>query len=130
MAVPEDRRYSLDHHWVQADASDGTLLVVGLTDFAQEALGEVTLIQLADIGAVIDAGAEMGEVEAFKAMTDIYMPVAATVVELNPVLVEAPTTLNNDPYGAGWLCRIRPARTDAVDTLLTANSYNELIGVS
>lgn len=129
MAVPEDRRYSPDHHWVQAESADHSLFRVGLTDFAQEALGEVTLVQLNDVGASVDAGAEMGEVEAFKAMSDLYMPVAGTVVEQNPALGTTPAAVNSDPYGSGWLCRIRPERVGDVDGLLDATAYNELIGV-
>ena len=114
---------------MQADHDDASVFVVGLTDFAQEALGEVTLVQVRDIGTNVGAGDELGEVEAFKAMTDLYMPVTATVIGVNPALADEPTTLNSDPYGSGWLCRIRPERLDDIEALLDAASYNALIGV-
>ena len=106
MPVPDDRWYSEDHQWLQAD---GDLYRVGLTDYAQDALGEVTLVQLVEQGVRIAAGAELGEVEAFKAMTDLYMPVTATVVELNTALAENPTMVNEDPYGSGCLLYTSPS---------------------
>lgn len=125
MPVPDDRWYSEDHQWVQ---SDGEFWRVGLTDYAQEALGEVTMVQFSDTGVQIEAGAEMGEVEAFKAMTDLYMPIEAAVVEVNAALATTPTVVNHDPYGTGWLCRIQPVRADDVDGLLNAERYRTLIG--
>jgi glycine cleavage system H protein len=127
MPVPDDRWYSEDHQWLQAD---GDLYRVGLTDYAQDALGEVTLVQLVDTGVRVSAGAELGEVEAFKAMTDLYMPVNATVVELNAALAENPTIVNEDPYGLGWLCRVEVERADDVDALLDGASYRALIGAA
>ena len=127
MPVPDDRWYSEDHQWLQAD---GDLYRVGLTDYAQDALGEVTLVQLVDTGVRVSAGAELGEVEAFKAMTDLYMPVNATVVELNTALAENPTIVNEDPYGLGWLCRVEIERADDVDALLDGASYRALIGAA
>lgn len=126
MTVPEDRRYSPDHHWVQID---GDLLRVGLTDFAQDALGEVTLVQFAPTGVRLEAGAEMGEVEAFKAMTDLYIPIEATVIEVNDLVRTTPRVVNDDPYGDGWLCRIRAERDSDVESLLDARAYGDLIGV-
>ena len=126
MPVPDDRWYSEDHQWLQAD---GDLYRVGLTDYAQEALGEVTMVQLVASGVRVAAGDELGEVEAFKAMTDVYMPVAATVVELNAALAAEPTVVNNDPYGQGWLCRVEADQSSDVDSLLDAVAYRALIGV-
>lgn len=125
MAVPQDRRYSVDHQWIMAD---GNAYRVGLTDFAQEALGEVTLVRFADAGATVTAGAEMGEVEAFKAMTDLYMPVEATILAANPRLGTEPTIVNTDPYGEGWLCRVQVERPNDLESLLDAGAYSELIG--
>ena len=127
MPVPDDRWYSEDHQWLQAD---GDLYRVGLTDYAQDALGEVTLVQLAESGVRIAAGAELGEVEAFKAMTDLYMPVTATVVELNAALADNPTIVNEDPYGSGWLCRVEVESAADVDGLLDGASYRALIGAA
>ena len=127
MPVPDDRWYSEDHQWLQAD---GDLYRVGLTDYAQDALGEVTLVQLVEQGVRIAAGAELGEGEAFKAMTDLYMPVTATVVELNTALAENPTIVNEDPYGSGWLCRVQVETVADVDGLLDGASYRALIGAA
>lgn len=125
MLVPEDLRYSVDHQWVRVE---GDLLRVGITEFAQEALGEVTMVQVADLQTTVGAGDEMGEIEAFKAMTDLYMPVDATVVESNAALNATPTAVNSDPYGQGWLCLVRPASATDLDSLLDAQAYRELIG--
>ena len=125
MLVPDDLRYSEDHQWVRAE---NDLLRVGITAFAQEALGEVTMVQVAAANAAIAAGDEMGEIEAFKAMTDLYMPVEGVIVEHNPGLAAAPTAINEDPYGEGWLCLVRPASSEAIEELLDAAAYRELIG--
>ena len=125
MLVPNDLRYSRDHQWVRVE---GDLLRVGITEFAQEALGEVTMVQLADVQTTVAAGDEMGEIEAFKAMTDLYMPVDAVVVELNAALAVTPTAVNSDPYGQGWLCTVRPSSAADVNSLLDAQAYLELIG--
>ena len=115
MLVPVDLRYSHDHQWIRVE---GDVWRVGITEFAQEALGEVTMVRIygASGGVIehrctpspISAGDEMGEIEAFKAMTDLYMPVDAVVVEANAALDDSPTAVNNDPYGDGWLCTVRP----------------------
>ena len=125
MLVPNDLRYSRDHQWVRVE---GDLLRVGITEFSQEALGEVTMVQLADVQTTVAAGDEMGEIEAFKAMTDLYMPVDAVVVEPNAALAVTPTAVNSDPYGQGWLCTVRPSSAADVNSLLDAQAYLELIG--
>ena len=135
MLVPGDLRYSQDHQWIRVE---GDVWRVGITEFAQEALGEVTMVRIygADGGVIeqrctpspISAGDEMGEIEAFKAMTDLYMPVDAVVVEANAALDDSPTAVNNDPYGDGWLCTVRPNAASDVGNLLDAQAYRELIG--
>jgi len=125
MLVPDDLRYSEDHQWVRAE---GDLWRIGITEFAQEALGEVTMVRVSDDGELVGAGDEMGEIEAFKAMTDLYMPAAAVVVEHNIELVDSPRAVNNDPYGTGWLCLVRPVDADELGALLDAAGYLELIG--
>ena len=130
MLVPDDLRYSEDHQWVRVE---GDLCRVGITEFAQEALGEVTMVRIEkgdtnQTGVSISAGAEMGETEAFKAMTDLYMPIAAHVVATNPALENTPTIVNSDPYGDGWLCTVRPDSAVDIDTLLDAAAYRDLIG--
>lgn len=129
MHVPEDLFYSEDHQWARID---GELLRVGITAYAQEALGEVTMVQLVETGEAVRAGDELGEVEAFKAMTDLYMPVSGVVVEHNAALEAEPTAINTDPYGSGWVCVVRPDVTApvAVAELLSAAAYRSLIGVA
>jgi len=127
--VPDELFYSEDHQWVRIE---GELLRVGITAYAQDALGEVTMVQLVEPGEVVATGDELGEVEAFKAMTDLYMPIAGTMVEHNTTLATEPTSINTDPYGAGWVCVVRP--TDGVDhaqtALLDASAYRSLIDVA
>ncbi len=135
MLVPVDLRYSHDHQWIRVE---GDVWRVGITEFAQEALGEVTMVRIygASGGVIeqrctpspISAGDEMGEIEAFKAMTDLYMPVDAVVVEANAALDDSPTAVNIDPYGDGWLCTVRPNAASDVGNLLDAQAYRELIG--
>lgn len=125
MLVPEDLRYSEDHQWLRVE--DGVCRV-GITAFAQEALGEITMVRVNSSSAAIGAGQEMGEIEAFKAMTDLYMPVEAVVVATNPALDTTPTAVNDDPYGDGWLCTVRPTDPADLERLLDAQAYRELIG--
>ncbi|HEX3623534.1 MAG TPA: glycine cleavage system protein GcvH [Acidimicrobiales bacterium] len=122
--VPGDRRYSKDHEWALVDAGR---VRIGITDYAQDALGDVVFVQLPDVGASIDAGGACGEVESTKSVSDVYAPVAGTVVEVNAELAEAPQRLNEDPYGAGWICVLDPADPASVETLLDAAAYAALI---
>jgi glycine cleavage system H protein len=125
MNVPDDLRYSSDHEWVRAD---GDRLRVGITDYAQDALGDVVFVELPEIGAAVELGATMGEVESTKSVSDIYAPVSGTVAEVNTDLADAPQRLNEDPYGEGWICLIEPSDTTQLDTLLDAAAYRALIG--
>lgn len=129
MDVPDELFYSEDHQWVRID---GEHLRVGITAYAQEALGEVTMVQLVATGDVVQAGDELGEVEAFKAMTDLYMPVSGVVVEHNAELLGEPTAINTDPYGSGWVCVVRPDEpaASAVTQLMSAGAYRSLIGMA
>lgn len=129
MDVPDELFYSEDHQWVRIE---GELLRVGVTAYAQDALGEITMVQLVDTGVAVGAGDELGEVEAFKAMTDLYMPVAGTVVEHNDTLQAQPTSINTDPYGSGWVCVVRPdgGVESAATSLLDAPAYRSLIDVA
>jgi len=124
MAVPEGLRYSADHEWVRAD--DGRVRI-GITDYAQDALGDVVFVSLPVVGARVDAHAVLGEVESTKSVSEIYAPVAGEVVAVNETLAGAPEQLNADPYGEGWICEIVPAEPDAVAGLLDATGYTELI---
>src|SRR5688572_2843999 len=124
MHVPEDLRYSSDHEWIRVEDDR---LSVGITEYAQDALGDVVFVQVPDVGAVVEVGAAMSEVESTKSVSDIYAPVAGTVVEVNADLADHPERLNDDPYGDGWICVIEPTEITAVEGLLTAEAYRALI---
>ncbi|MEQ1701549.1 MAG: glycine cleavage system protein GcvH [Ilumatobacteraceae bacterium] len=124
MQVPQQLRYSSDHEWVSLD---GTRVRVGITDYAQDALGDVVYVQVPEVGAVVSAGDSFGEVESTKSVSDVYAPVSGTVVAVNEALAGAPETLNSDPYGAGWLCEIEVTDASQVDGLLDAAAYQALI---
>ena len=124
MKVPEDRRYTEDHEWAMLD---GGRVRIGITDYAQDALGDVVFVQLPAVGTVVEAGGACSEVESTKSVSDIYAPVAGTVVEVNGELAEAPQRLNEDPYGAGWICMIEPAAGSTLDDLMDAGAYSTLI---
>jgi glycine cleavage system H protein len=122
--VPEELRYTSDHEWARLE--DGRLRV-GITDYAQDSLGDVVFVQLPEPGTTVEAGAALGEVESTKSVSDIYAPVAGTVAEVNDDLSDAPQRLNEDPYGEGWICILEPADAGAFETLLDAEGYRKLI---
>jgi glycine cleavage system H protein len=124
MQVPDDRRYSTDHEW--ARLADGKVQV-GITDYAQDALGDVVYVDLPAVGARVELGAVLGEVESTKSVSEIYAPVAGEVVAVNAALADSPELLNTDPYGAGWISEIVPTDAGALDTLLDAARYTALI---
>jgi len=124
MQVPDDRRYTADHEW--ALLVDGKVRV-GITDYAQDALGDVVFVDLPGVGAHVDAGGALGEVESTKSVSEIYAPVSGDVVAVNSALTDAPELLNTDPYGAGWISEITPADPAALDGLLDAARYRALI---
>jgi glycine cleavage system H protein len=124
MNVPDDLRYTADHEWVRAE---GTRLRVGITDYAQDALGDIVFVQLPEPGIAVEAGASFSEVESTKSVSDVYAPVSGTVVEVNGELADAPQRLNDDPYGEGWLCVIEPGDPSALGDLLDAAAYRKLI---
>ena len=124
MNVPDDRRYTKDHEWARLE--DGRVRV-GITDYAQDALGDVVFVQLPEAGAAVEAGGSLSEVESTKSVSDVYAPVTGSVVEVNGDLVDSPGRLNEDPYGEGWICVIEPAEPSAFDSLLEADAYRQLI---
>ncbi|MFN2608463.1 MAG: glycine cleavage system protein GcvH [Acidimicrobiales bacterium] len=124
MDVPEDRRYTKDHEWARLE--DGRVRV-GITHYAQDALGDVVFVQLPDVGATVDAGGECSQVESTKSVSDVYAPVGGTVVAVNTTLADAPEAVNDDPYGDGWICVVEPADASSLDALMDAAAYRELI---
>ncbi len=122
--IPEDLRYTAEHEWVAGDG--GGTVRVGITHFAQDALGDIVYVQLADAGTAVEAGASLGEVESTKSVSEIYAPVSGTVVRRNDRLVDEPEVVNSDPYGAGWLVEIELADPSVLERLLSAAAYREL----
>jgi glycine cleavage system H protein len=120
--VPDDRRYTREHEWARAD---GDKLVVGITDYAQDQLGDVVFVQLPDVGSEVKAGEPLGEVESTKSVSDVYSPVGGKVVEKNEAVEETPELINSDPYGKGWLVAIEPTGDDS--EFLEADAYRSLI---
>ena len=124
MSVPEDLRYTKDHEWARRE---GDVVRVGITDYAQEALGDVVYVALPQPGAAVAEGGSFGEVESTKSVSDVYAPLAGEVVEVNADLAAAPQRLNEDPYGAGWIALLRPSDPAGFDRLLDAEAYRSLI---
>jgi glycine cleavage system H protein len=124
--VPADLRYAKSHEWVKS-TGDGTA-TVGITDYAQNSLGDITFVQLPKAGTVLAAGQVFGVVESVKAASDLYAPVAGTVIEVNPALDGNPETINQDAYEAGWMLKLKLADPASVATLHDAAAYEKLIG--
>lgn len=124
MDVPDDLRYSVDHEWVRVE---GDVVRIGITDYAQDALGDVVFVDLPLVGAAVEAGDSLSEIESTKAVSDVYAPVDGDVVEANAALVDTPELLNRDPYGDGWICLLRPSVAAALPDLLDAPAYRTLI---
>ena len=124
MDVPGDLRYSTDHEWISID---GNRVRIGITDYAQDALGDVVYVQVPAVGTVLTAGQTFSEVESTKSVSDIYAPVGGTIVEVNAALADAPEQINSDPYGTGWLCVIEVADVAELDGLLDAAGYQALV---
>lgn len=125
MSVPESLRYSADHEWVE---DRGTVVRVGITQYAQDALGDVVYVQLPAIGSLTGAGDALGEVESTKSVSDVFAPVTGSVVAVNLDLADRPGLLNLDPYGDGWLCDIAVSSPNWADGLMDAAAYRNLIG--
>jgi glycine cleavage system H protein len=124
MQIPDDLRYSTDHEWIRVE---GSKVTIGITDYAQDALGDVVFVDLPEVGEAVEAAASISEVESTKSVSDIYAPVSGTIAEVNADLGDAPERLNDDPYGEGWICVIEVTDPSQVDALLTAADYRELV---
>ena len=124
MQVPQELRYSSDHEWV---AIDGGKARIGITEYAQDALGDVVFVQVPELGSTVSAGDSFGEVESTKSVSDVYAPLSGTVTAVNDTLADAPESINQDPYGAGWLCEIELADASELDALLDARAYQALV---
>jgi glycine cleavage system H protein len=122
---PEELRYTAEHEWVRSTGS-GTV-VFGITDYAQDSLGDIVYVSLPEIGASLNAGEACGEVESTKSVSDIYSPLAGEVVARNDALDGTPETVNSDPYDKGWMVEVRPTDISAMEGLLTAADYRALV---
>jgi len=123
MEIPADLKFSRDHEWARLT---GSTVRIGITDYAQDALGDVVYVDLPTVGSTIEAGAPLGEVESTKSVSEIYAPVSGTVVAVNADLSGTPESINSDPYGGGWICEIEVTSAAAVDELLDADAYRDL----
>ena len=122
MSVPNELQYTAEHEWVRLD---GDVATVGITQYAADALGDVVYVDLPKVGAALAAGSIVGEVESTKSVGELYAPLDGEVIEANQAVVDAPETINSDPYGDGWLVKVRVSSTPA---LLSADEYRALIG--
>jgi glycine cleavage system H protein len=123
--VPENLRYTKDHEWIRVEGDAGT---VGITDHAQEELGDIVFVELPKVGAQLEQSASFGSVESVKAVSDIFSPVAGEVIEVNTALAEAPEKVNEDPYGQGWLMKLRLRDPQQASGLMSAADYTEYVG--
>lgn len=126
MNFPAELSYTEDHEWIRIE-DDGTA-VVGITDFAQHELGDIIYIDVATVGQSLAKGDIFGAVEAVKTVSDLFLPIEGEILELNPAIEKSPELLNSDPYGEGWIVRLKPADGTQKDDLLTADAYQELVG--
>ena len=125
MNFPSNLRYTKDHEWISLD---GNIATVGITDFAQRELGDIVYVEVETIGKTLEAGAVFGTVEAVKTVSDLYLPVAGTINELNAELSNAPELVNNDPYGKGWMIKMTANNAADIEALLDAAGYEAIIG--
>jgi len=122
MSSPDDRRYSESHEWHKLD---GDILTIGLTKFAVDQLTDVTYVEMKEVGTQIDTGETVGEVESVKTTSDVYSAASGEITEVNEALTDDPSLINTDPYGDGWLVRVRISDAGPVDALMTASAYDE-----
>ena len=123
MNIPAELRYSSDHEWVRVDGATAT---IGITEYAQDALGDVVFVEMPDAGLAVAAGESFSEVESTKSVSDIYAPITGSISEVNTELESQPELLNSDPYGAGWICRIEISDPSELDGLMDAEAYRAL----
>lgn len=123
MNVPEELRYSEEHEWVRVE---GTRVRIGITDYAQDALGDIVFVDLPAVGSEIEVGGQLGEVESTKSVSEIYAPLSGTVTAVNDALAGGPERINQDPYGEGWICELELGETGGAEALLDPAAYRDL----
>ncbi len=124
MNFPANLRYTKDHEWISLE---GNIATVGITDFAQGELGDIVYVDINTVGQDVDAEAVFGTVEAVKTVSDLFLPIAGKILEVNPILEKQPELVNSDPYGEGWMVKIEVADVDAVSALMDADAYKNLV---
>ena len=123
-SIPEDNRYAKSHEYAHPE---GDVAMVGITEYAQKELGDVVMVELPTVGTQVDANEEMGSIESVKAVSDLFAPVSGEVIEVNEALTDKPELVNTDPYGDGWLCKIRMSDATELDELMSPEEYDEYI---
>jgi glycine cleavage system H protein len=124
MNFPAELHYTKDHEWVRLNGDEA---IVGITDFAQRELGDIVYVEVESVGKQLEAGAVFGTVEAVKTVSDLYLPVSGTISELNPALANSPELVNNDPYGEGWMVRMKIKNASDFQTLMDAQAYEKMV---
>jgi len=124
MTTPEDNRYAKSHEYVHLDGDIGT---IGITEYAQKELGDVVFVELPQVGAELELGDELGSIESVKAVSELFSPVSGEVIEVNELLADKPELINTDPYGDGWMIKIRCKSVDETDVLMNAEEYEEYV---
>ncbi len=122
--VPKELKYTREHEWVRVEGDAAT---IGITDYAQSALGDITYVEVPEVGTELKSGKEFAVVESAKAASDVFAPVDGTVTEVNSALAESPELINQGPYGEGWLCRVKGVPAEQLDSLLSPKEYEQLI---
>jgi glycine cleavage system H protein len=125
MNIPADLKYTKDHEWIKID---GDIITVGITDFAQSELGDIVYVEVETVDETLEAEEIFGTVEAVKTVSDLFLPVSGEIIEFNETLEDEPEAVNSDPYGAGWMIKIKVSDASQLDDLLSADDYKEIIG--
>ncbi|MBC7904374.1 MAG: glycine cleavage system protein GcvH [Gemmatimonadaceae bacterium] len=125
MNLPDNLRYTKDHEWIKMD---GNIATIGITDFAQGELGDIVYVEIETVGKTLEAEAIFGTVEAVKTVSDLFLPVAGTVNEINPALANQPELVNTDPYGEGWMIKMTVSNLADIESLLTKDAYQSVVG--
>lgn len=124
MNFPGELRYTKDHEWIRLNGDEA---VIGITDFAQRELGDIVYVEVETVGKLLEAGTVFGTVEAVKTVSDLYLPVSGTITELNSALANSPELVNNDPYGEGWMVKMKVKNTSDLQALLDAKAYEQMV---
>lgn len=125
MNYPDNLRYTKEHEWIKLE---GDVATIGITDFAQRELGDIVYVEIETVGQELNAGDVFGTVEAVKTVSDLYLPVAGSITEVNPSLNSSPELVNTDPYGQGWMVKMKLANPADIDALMDASAYEQLVG--